>query len=98
MQRGRRDSPDALRPRPRATYERSPPFALSLSKGCPSFLTWSEGQGFDKLSPNGTVQFTGLPPSLRQVAVLDMVAELGDPAVEPHLDLAGGAVALLGDD
>jgi hypothetical protein len=26
------------------------PFALSLSKGSPSFI---KGQGFDKLSPNG---------------------------------------------
>ena len=32
-----------------------PPFALSLSKGCPSFGTMGEVevQGFDKLSPNG---------------------------------------------
>jgi hypothetical protein len=30
------------------------PFALSLSKGC--FCSWEgEGQGFDKLSPNGFV-------------------------------------------
>jgi hypothetical protein len=30
------------------------PFALSLSKGCPSFgAIEGEGQGFDKLSPNG---------------------------------------------
>jgi hypothetical protein len=33
---------------------RTPPFALSLSKACLSCL-WrrEEGQGFDKLSPNG---------------------------------------------
>jgi hypothetical protein len=31
----------------------SPPFALSLSKGCFSFRNAKEGQGFDKLSPNG---------------------------------------------
>jgi hypothetical protein len=32
-----------------------PPFALSLSKGCFYFRrgAQSEGQGFDKLSPNG---------------------------------------------
>jgi hypothetical protein len=30
------------------------PFALSLSKGLPSFLDCArEGKGFDKLSPNG---------------------------------------------
>jgi hypothetical protein len=30
------------------------PFALSLSKGCPSFdAGQGQGQGFDKLSPNG---------------------------------------------
>ena len=29
------------------------PFALSLSKGCPFFPELREGQGFDKLSPNG---------------------------------------------
>jgi hypothetical protein len=31
------------------------PFALSLSKGCPSFSQSNrkKGQGFDKLSPNG---------------------------------------------
>ncbi|MDO7842444.1 hypothetical protein Q5H94_08895 [Sphingomonas sp. CA1-15] len=29
------------------------PFALSLSKGCPSLRPLKEGQGFDKLSPNG---------------------------------------------
>jgi len=31
------------------------PFALSLSKGCPSLSRCAEeeGQGFDKLSPNG---------------------------------------------
>jgi len=29
------------------------PFALSLSKGCPSLAALKEGQGFDKLSPNG---------------------------------------------
>ena len=30
------------------------PFALSLSKCCPFFVIRSEeGQGFDKLSPNG---------------------------------------------
>lgn len=31
------------------------PFALSLSKGCPSLLRAfeEEGQGFDKLGPNG---------------------------------------------
>jgi hypothetical protein len=32
----------------------STPFALSLSKGCPSFFEAIEGQGFDRLSPNGT--------------------------------------------
>jgi hypothetical protein len=32
------------------------PFALSLSKGCPSFdAGQGQGQGFDKLSPNGVV-------------------------------------------
>jgi hypothetical protein len=32
----------------------SPPFALSLSKGCSfSFAPVEEGQGFDKLSQNG---------------------------------------------
>ena len=31
------------------------PFALSLSKGCPFFYrSDEEGQGFDKLNPNGT--------------------------------------------
>jgi hypothetical protein len=30
----------------------SKPFALSLSKGCPA-LREEQGQGFDKLSPNG---------------------------------------------
>ena len=31
-----------------------PPLALSLSKGCPFLLSMKvEGQGFDKLSPNG---------------------------------------------
>jgi hypothetical protein len=31
-----------------------PPFALSLSKGSPSFSVGKEeGKGFDKLSPNG---------------------------------------------
>ena len=31
------------------------PFALSLSKGFPSLQTGrGEGEGFDKLSPNGT--------------------------------------------
>jgi hypothetical protein len=29
------------------------PFALSLSKGCLSFSVPEEGQGFDRLSPNG---------------------------------------------
>ena len=29
------------------------PFALSLSKGHPSLARGEEGQGFDKLSPNG---------------------------------------------
>ena len=30
------------------------PLTLSLSKGCPSLLhPHQEGQGFDKLSPNG---------------------------------------------
>jgi hypothetical protein len=29
------------------------PFALSLSKGCPFLSEPEEGQGFDKLSPNG---------------------------------------------
>jgi hypothetical protein len=29
------------------------PFALSLSKGCPVLSVPEEGQGFDKLSPNG---------------------------------------------
>jgi hypothetical protein len=28
-------------------------FTLSLSKGCPSSSASGEGQGFDKLSPNG---------------------------------------------
>jgi hypothetical protein len=32
---------------------RSTAFALSLSKGCLSSDTTSEGQGFDRLSPNG---------------------------------------------
>jgi hypothetical protein len=31
---------------------RPPPFALSLSKGFP-FNAAGEGEGFDKLSPNG---------------------------------------------
>jgi hypothetical protein len=32
----------------------TPPFALSLSKGCPSSsVVQEEGQGFDKLSLNG---------------------------------------------
>jgi hypothetical protein len=32
----------------------SAPFALSLSKGCPSgHHAEKKGQGFDKLSPNG---------------------------------------------
>jgi hypothetical protein len=31
------------------------PFALSLSKGCPVLADKREGQGFDKLSPNGIV-------------------------------------------
>ena len=29
------------------------PFALSLSKGFPSFAEEEQGKGFDKLSPNG---------------------------------------------
>lgn len=29
------------------------PFALSLSKCCTFFPPFKEGQGFDKLSPNG---------------------------------------------
>jgi hypothetical protein len=33
---------------------RPTPFALSLSKGCLSSNTTSEGQGFDRLSPNGS--------------------------------------------
>ncbi len=33
------------------------PFALSLSKGCTFFSDVAEeGQGFDKLSPNGVVE------------------------------------------
>jgi hypothetical protein len=32
-----------------------PPFALSLSKGCFVLAFEGEGQGFDKLSPNGFV-------------------------------------------
>jgi hypothetical protein len=31
------------------------PFALSLSKGCPCSFAAKKGQGFDKLSPNGSV-------------------------------------------
>jgi len=34
------------------------PFALSLSKGCPSSRSVEEeGQGFDRLSPNGVFDF-----------------------------------------
>jgi len=34
------------------------PFALSLSKGCPSSCcVEEEGQGFDRLSPNGILDF-----------------------------------------
>ncbi len=36
----------------RADCDKSDPFALSLSKGCPSFPSRGK-QGFDKLSPNG---------------------------------------------
>ena len=32
------------------------PFTLSLSKGRSSFFGRKEGQGFDKLSPNGLVE------------------------------------------
>ena len=39
-----------------------------------------------------------LAAHFRQVAVVGRVAELGDAAVEAHPHLAGGAVALLGDD
>jgi len=31
------------------------PFALSLSKGCFCCCDRKEGQGFDKLSPNGVI-------------------------------------------
>ena len=31
------------------------PFALSLSKGCPPVSSRKEGQGFDRLSPNGVL-------------------------------------------
>jgi hypothetical protein len=31
------------------------PFALGLSKGYPSLSEREEGQGFDRLSPNGVV-------------------------------------------
>src|SRR4051812_27427234 len=43
-------------------------------------------------------EYNGLSPRLRQMAFLDIVGESGDLALEAHLDLAGGAVALLGDD
>ncbi|MBX9859982.1 MAG: DOMON-like domain-containing protein [Sphingomonas sp.] len=38
------------------------PFALSLSKGCLSLYRGEEGQGFDKLSPNGGLVLYDLIP------------------------------------
>jgi hypothetical protein len=37
------------------------PFALSLSKGLPSLCGRKEGEGFDKLSPNGFESPNGFP-------------------------------------
>ena len=55
------------------------PFALSLSKGCPSSLAGrnrKEGQGFDKLSPNGM----GVSPCSNVIASL--AAANGAPSVK----------------
>jgi hypothetical protein len=41
----------------KALCQKPEPFALSLSKGCPSLIRRMDKkeQGFDKLSPNGSV-------------------------------------------